>query len=874
VTRPRFTLCVALCLLLTVGAAWAGDDPFRLASEVEPTFQAIELVLDADDEVYTGNVRIRLRVHEPTTTVRFHAQDLDLMEVVLSDEGGHVAAEHSTGAKGLVTLQADHELAAGEYLLEITFANEYNRKAGSLYKVEYEGNSYLYTQFEAEFARQAFPCFDEPGFKFPYQMTITVPSHHIAVANTPIEREEAAGDGMTRYTFHRTQPMPSYLLALATGPLEAVPIAGLSVPGRILTVKGQGHLAADAIEITPPILTALEAYFDRPYPYRKLDVIAIPEFLFGAMENVGAITFRDDLLLMDPDTRSMDQRSLMTMIMAHEIAHMWFGNLVTPAWWDDLWLNEAFATWIAYKVTDQVYPEFKYTVSDVKEKQKAMQTDALPSARPVYTPFSASDDPMSLADKLIYDKGQAVLSMTEAWLGEETFRKGMILHMERHEWGNATSDDLWLSLATAAGQDVAASIRSFIDQPGVPVVSVRMLADNRIELSQRRFANVGAGEVAWEPWGIPVVLRYSDGTREYTQHILLDEVSRSVELAAPGRPIWMHPNKDEKGYYRWSLPSTLLDALAVDGIKNLSVRERVGMVDNLGALLDAGELRGDEYLEAVRVLSEDPEAEVMKSVLEAVQRIYADLVTEELTEQFGVYVQKTLGPALERIGLEARAGEDEGIGSVRGALIEWLTYAGDDNARLFANELARRHQKDRASIDGAIAGSVLRAAASQGGEELFDAYVNAVGTAATPQERVNYLDAIARFQEADIVDRALEFALSDAVRPHEVWRIPYGLSRNHRLAPRVFNWFTANYEDLAAKMPPMYVGYTVPAIVDGNSAELLQAASDFMAAPERRSPMFDKEFKKVTERVMRRVRVMDKEGPRVDAYLRELSYNR
>ena len=277
-------------------------------------------------------------------------------------------------------------------------------------------------------------------------------------------------DGRRTVAFARTKPLPSYLLALATGPLETVPIPGMSVPGRVVTVKGASGLAGEAVRTTPPLLAALERYFGRPYPYEKLDLIAVPEFWPGAMENPGAITFRDTILLLDARGASAAQREAHVTINAHELAHMWFGDLVTMEWWDDLWLNESFASWMGDKAAEEAFPELRTAVSDVATLQGAMVTDARLSTRAIRQPVSALDNLLQAADTLAYQKGEAVLGMVEAWVGPEAFRKGVLDYLAAHEWKNASAADLWRALGKAAGKDVGGVLATFLDQPGIPLV--------------------------------------------------------------------------------------------------------------------------------------------------------------------------------------------------------------------------------------------------------------------------------------------------------------------------------------------------------------------------------------------------------------------
>src|SRR5439155_17675029 len=345
--------------------------------------------------------------------------------------------------------------------------------------------------FEATEARCAFPCWDEPEFKIPFQVTLVVPEAHLAIGNTPVETDTVA-DGQRTVVFERTPPLPAYLLAIATGPLETVPIEGMRVPGRIVTIKGASGVAREAARVTPPLVAALEKYFGLPYPYRKLDLLAVPEFWPGAMENAGAIAFADRILLIDPRAASAGQKRTLVAVDAHELAHMWFGDLVTMKWWDDLWLNESFASWMGDKITQEVAPEYEMPLAEVEETQRAMLRDAQRSTRPIRAPIDVFDNIDEAFDELTYDKGQAVLTMFEAWLGPETFRKGVVAYLKAHAWGSATASDLWASLSKTAGRDVAGPMSTFLDQPGVPLVKVDLLPGGKVRLSQERFLNEGA----------------------------------------------------------------------------------------------------------------------------------------------------------------------------------------------------------------------------------------------------------------------------------------------------------------------------------------------------------------------------------------------
>ncbi|MFQ5710093.1 MAG: M1 family metallopeptidase, partial [bacterium] len=643
--RHLTTLLLAVALLLPL-VSLAQDD-LRLDPNVAPTFEAIELHLDARQTEYHGSVRIELQVKAATSSFRFHAEEMTLERVELQDaRGAVVEVKTQAGTEGLIVATTGRELSPGAYTLAIDFSNDYNTRSVGLYRMEQDGVGYLFTQFEAVDAREAFPCWDEPNFKIPFQITIEIPEGQEAITNTPVA-SQTASNGTKTLVYHKTRPLPSYLLAIAAGPLESVPITGLSVPGRVYTVKGQKQLTVIATEITPPILTGLEKYFARPYPYAKLDLIAIPEYWPGAMENAGAVTFADNILLIDPRAASPAQRRTLAYVTAHELAHMWFGDLVTMKWWDDLWLNESFADWLGEKIANDLFPQYKISVGAVQNLQGLMKSDARPSTKPIKkTVVSAADIFEDLG--LAYGKGKKVLGMVEQWIGPEVFRKGVIDYLGQHAWGNAEAVDLWGALSKVSGKDVAAPLLSFFTQPGYPMVSVAVESGGILKISQRRFLNFGVEAPALQ-WTVPLRLKYSNGKSVQTQTVLVDRATKSVRV---GKNLaWVLPDGGAYGYYRWSIPKEMLFRLAQNPEKLLDERERVAFLGNASALLDAGAIGGDDYLTILGSFAKYPEPEIISAVLADLGRIRNAFIPDDLRTPFAYYVRETLRPALERFGL-------------------------------------------------------------------------------------------------------------------------------------------------------------------------------------------------------------------------------
>jgi alanyl aminopeptidase len=859
-----FRAALAAALLAAAPAVAEAPASPRLGTDVVPVFQSIRLDADARKADYTGSVRIELDVRRPAPMFALHALEMALKRVTLSGPAGEVPATHSGGPLGRLEIRPAAPLAPGRYVLEIDFANEYDTHATGLYKVAVGDEAYLFTQFEATDARQAFPCFDEPAFKFPYQVTVVVPEGHLAVSNTPVESEEKAWDGFRTVVFARTKPLPSYLLALATGPLETVPIPGMSVPGRVVTVKGASGMAGEAVRTTPRLLASLERYFGRPYPYEKLDLIAVPEFWPGAMENPGAITYRDTILLLDAKGASVAQRQAHTSINAHELAHMWFGDLVTMEWWDDLWLNESFASWMGDKATQEAFPELRVDVSDVAVLQGAMVTDARLSTRTIRQPVTTLDNLLQSADTLAYQKGEAVLGMVEAWVGPETFRKGVLDYLAAHEWKNATAADLWRALGKAAGRDVGATLATFLDQPGIPLVEVEPAGGNRVRLSQRRFLNSGVRAPA-ATWKIPVVLRYRAAGAVKTRTLLLDAPSQTIALE--GAPEWVHPNVDQRGYYRWSVPPAMLTALAGPGRASMGVRERVGFVGNASALLDAGAVRGDQYLELIAPFAGDDDPEVVAAVVTSLNKVKNAFVTAELRAPFAAYIRRVLGPALARFGVERRAGEPEAVSLLRPQLLLWLGRDGDDPAALaHAAAVARAFMAGEAA-DPSVVPVALQLHALGGDRALFDEYRRRVETARVPADRARYLNALGYFRAPELVDAALAYVLEGPLRPQELFAIPTAISTTVAHDGRAYEFLVGHYPAISKRVPPMFLAF-MPHAAGGCSLARAEKGRAFFSDPAHAAPGMEKEIAKMTEAAKDCAALREREGAAVAAYLK------
>lgn len=880
--RPRLTMsalaliaslaAVSAALAAKPAAAAAPDAAYRLGHDVVPVSQAVKLWVDADQKNYRGTVAIALQVKKQTASFRFHAQGLEIAKATLAGPKAPVAITIGAEDHGIVTASCASPLEPGRYTLTIDFSNDFNTQAASLYKLSTGGHAYTFTQFESDDARGAFPCWDEPGFKIPWQVTLVVPKGHLAIANTPIEKESVEGDQKT-VTFKTSPPMPSYLVAIATGPFETIEIPGMSIPGRVITVQGQSGLTGETVRMTPPLLKALEAYFGRPYPYEKLDLLAVPEYWYGAMENAGAITFRDNILLIDPKTANDEQRRRLAEITAHELAHMWFGDLVTMQWWDDMWLNESFASWMGDKITQQVYPQFGSGIQTVNGRERALVTDARPSTRAIRQPVLATDNLLQIADELAYQKGQSVLEMFERYLGADKFQKGVIAYLDEHEWGNAVAADLWNALSKAGKAKVSVSMPTFLDQPGFPLVSVEPASKGRVTLRQRRFANAGVPIAGDEVWRIPVVIKYGEGGVVRTQSVMLNDADMTIKLESPYE--WIHPNADETGYYRWDLPPALLQTLCERASTVLSTRERMGLALNLSALLDAGELHGDQYLRALAPLADDRDPEVVAVVLTGLEKVRRTFIDEDQRASYATYIRHTLTPAWNRIGPSARPGETSAAAALRPRLMSMLADEGGDDALLTeAERLAKLYTTDPGAVDPSVLSAVVPLSARRGDQALFDDYRKRFETATVPTERSRYLNALGYFRDPTIKREALDYVLTGPLRPQELFTIPMqmtfaGNESDHDL---VYRFWTGHYDQLATRVPPMFMGF-LPRQAGGCSAERLAEAEKFFADPRHQAPGWEREMKKASDQVTDCVSLRNRERAAVLSYLQSIASN-
>lgn len=805
-------------------------DPARLPGNVAPLAQRLELRIDPASERYSGMTTITVGVAEATQEIRLHAEDIDLRAVRLAGNGGDIPVTFTTGDYNFLHVTAADVIPAGEYELSIEFENNFNTDGVGIFRSELEGNHYIFSQFEDIDAREAFPCFDEPGFKFPWQLTISVPDDVAAITNTPEENVDKDA-GWTTTRFAATPALPSYLIAVAVGPFDTVPVEGLGVPGRIVVPKGKSALAAFAAEMAAPLMAYLEDYFGEPYPYRKLDMVAVFGGFSGAMEHPGLITYSDYILLLE-DSASAARKDTLVRIHAHEFAHQWFGNLVTMQWWDDLWLNESFADWMADKTAQAVYPEFRGGDDELSTIFRIMDVDTLPTTEAIRRKVLAADN---FRENLFlsYYKGKAVLGMFEEAVGEERFREGIVRYIRKFSGENAEAGDLWESLAESADFDLAAALGGFVNQPGIPMVSVSASGNGAYVFSQQRFRR-GAPAGAEQPsWIIPVIYRYRDATGIHTGELILDEAAETVELG--GEIDWIYPNANQQGYYRWNLPADMFVRLGTEAGSALNVRERMGMLSNLWALVTADTIDIGSFLDTINGMASDPDTAVLNAVIDQLNNVRLTFITADLRDEYAAYVRQVLSPVLDRIGVEMRPDDSPEIAELRPQLLLWLAdYGSDERAQAATANMVKAYLSGEMPFSPAIS-IVLRAEARRGDQALFDAIVERFESAETVQERFAFLAAIGSFREPAIVAQALEFLERDDLRRIDLQVMAFRIAGWPDNLPMLFDWLVENDTELRERLPDDDLLY-LPALLTSCSTDNLQQIRDFYGAPERAVP--------------------------------------
>lgn len=811
--RFRSAAISTLTVLSALHTFGAAQPPRLRLSEVQsirPDSYKVALTLSPLEPTFSGSIEIALNIQQATDTIWLNANKLDIGDAGIRISGQWLPATVLPGGDDFVGFHFGSSLPAGTATMEIKYSGRVRRGVSAgIFSSEDAGNRYLFTQFESTDARDAFPCFDEPSYKVPWSLTLHVPASVRAVSNTPVQEETVEGEQRT-FIFKQTKPLPSYLVAFAIGPFEYVEagFAGRNhVPVRIITPKGKADEAKYAAAVTAVILTRLEEYFDVPYPYEKSDQIAIPvTFGFGAMENAGLVTYSQNLVLAKPDTDTVARQRRYAGVAAHELAHQWFGDLVTTAWWNDIWLNEAFATWMSSKILAEWHPEWNTRVNDVRAKLGAEGQDSLISVRKIRQEIETKSDIGNAFDGITYQKGAAVIGMFESYMGVDNFRRGIQAYMKEYAFRNATAGDFLDSISTAGNMNVTQAFSSFLNQAGIPIVSLGLDCKRGspvVHLEQRRYLPLGSKGSAGQSWQIPVCIRYGTGTGGQSECTLLAQAAADWTLKAASCPAWIEANNHAVGYYRTDYKDGLLNALLTDDVdQRLDAAERVDFMGNAEALLDGGELSASQALRLVNLFHADPERQVVESSLGMALRPRRDLVPESLIPNYQRFLLKNFQAQAHELSWTSKPGESDEAKLMRPNLLrEVATIGGDQELASQAKALSAKWFENHSAIEPEITPAVLGTAAYYGDKALIDKFLREYKASRDRQERQRILGALASFRDPAAIEAGYNAVLSGEVPFIQGAQLLFAGQGQEATRKMPFEFLKAHYDEIVAKRP-------------------------------------------------------------------------
>lgn len=797
-------------------------DPYRLPRTVVPSHYDLTLAPDLEAGTFTGQVAIAVDVADAVDEVVLNAIELTIDEAWLENPEGirrNATVRVDEGTER-ATLALEEPAAAGAWTVTVTFAGMLNDKLHGFYRstfVDDTGTERVIatTQFESTSARRAFPCWDEPDFKATFGVTLVVPDDLTAISNAAEADRRPAGEGKVAVRFADTMVMSTYLVAFVVGPLEvtdAVDAGG--TPIRVVHPPGKAHLTGFALEVARFALEFFEDYYAIPYPGDKLDLVAVPDFAFGAMENLGCVTFREVLLLVDPDAVTQPELQRVVDVIAHELAHMWFGDLVTMRWWNGIWLNEAFATFMEMLVTDAFRPEWQRWVDFGLSRTAAFDVDSLASTRPIEFEVISPSDCEGMFDVLTYEKGAAVVRMLEQWLGADAFRAGIRRYLSAHRYANTDTTDLWDAIeASNPDLPVRKLMDTWIFQGGYPLVTAER-TEAGVRLRQERFAYAGGGPTGPASWSVPVVVKSGaaspDGVSSpagvgdtavsalRVDKGLLD--GAPLDLVLPGAE-WVQANAQGSGFYRVHYDATLRAELTARAQEVLAPVERYGLVDDAWASVLAGRSTAVEFCDLARAFADETDLAVWQRLVGALDSLDR-LLEGDARSGFQAFVRDLVRPALERLGASGVAGEPDRRRELRAALFGALGVLGADadiGAR--ARALHRSYVDHPTTVDPSLAAAAVGVLAATGGAGDRAAFIERYEQAGTPQEEQRYLRCLPDFNDPHLFADTLTMALSDRVRSQDA---PFVIRRalmNRDRGPQAWAFVADHWDDIGARLP-------------------------------------------------------------------------
>ena len=762
----------------------------RLPSNVRPEHYALHLTPDLKAATFTAEETIDVVLEAPSKTITLNALELTISSVVSGNQSAQVTFDE---AKQQATFTFPNSLPSGKAALEITYAGILNDKLRGFYLSKTKVRNYAVTQFEATDARRAFPSFDEPALKATFNISLTVDKNDVVISNTNQIKDKKDGDKHTT-SFATTPKMSTYLVAFLVGDFKCSKGKSDGTPIRVCATPDKIKLTKFALDEAKKTLHYYNEYFGIRYPMPKLDMIAIPDFEAGAMENFGCITYRETGLLVDAKNGSVEAKKNVETDVTHEMAHQWFGDMVTMQWWDNLWLNEGFATWMSGKAAQKLHPEWLFSQDAAAALDGVMTQDARPTTRAIR---ATADTPAQIAemfDGITYEKGGAVIGMVENFVGEEVFRQGVHNYLQAHLYANATAEDFWNAQTTTSHQPVDRLMESFVTQPGVPVI---VTGNNgaALTVSQNRF--ILPPQTASKPtslWTLPLCFK----TAGIPQCSLILPPAHNV-ATPPGATMPIYINAGSKGYFRTEYTPEQVAAIISVIETSLTPEERIGFVGDRWALMQTGHGSVGEYLDLALALKNDPNANVLEIALGKVESIDQRIASVEERERLHAVLRKQFGPLYQEMS-SRQSNETAAHMQRRALLFNLLGLAGDQAVLQQALQITTNLFSGKGETDPALADASVALTAKTGSVGFYDAIQKVSRESASPTLKEETLGMLADFKDPELIQRTLDYAVSGSVRNQDSWQLLGSLLRQPESREQAWKYVQGNWDKVHAQL--------------------------------------------------------------------------
>lgn len=816
-----FVCCVTACFVAISARAQ------RLPETVRPQHYSLVLTPDLKSATFTGSEKIDVQIQKPVDAITLNAIEIKFQSVKAKLNGKVVdAAVTEDTDKQQATFNFHQQLPAGKLTLEIEYTGILNNELRGFYLSKTAKRNYAVTQFEPTDARRAFPSFDEPAFKATYDVTLVVDKGDTVISNTNIA-SDVAGPGDDKHTikFATTPKMSSYLVAFLVGDFQCTSGESDGVPIRACATPDKVELGKYAVKAAEFVLHYYDTYFGIKYPMPKLDMIAIPDFEAGAMENFGAITYRETDLLIDEKTASVGAKKNVAEVVAHEMAHQWFGDMVTMQWWDNIWLNEGFATWMEDKPVAAWHPEWNIPQDVAEQLDGTLNYDAQRVTRTIRAKADTPDEINQMFDGISYGKAGAVLSMVENYLGEETFRRGVHNYLAAHMYGNATAEDFWNAQTAESHKPVDKIMDSFVSQPGVPILTFSDPQNGSVAVSQQRFfLSPSAKADKAQTWTLPVCMKANGGKEDCEVLSSAQQTLKTPEAA------FLFANAEGKGYYRSAYPKDVYSKVVENVETGLSPEERISLLGDMWAQVRADKMSVGDYLTLAAAVKDDPSAAVIRTALGAVETIDTRIAsTDAEHDALAAWVRKNFKPAYEKLGA-ASDSDTPDKKELRSTLFGYLGTVGKDpDVIAEARQVAEKYLADPSSVEGTFAQTATGIAAVNGDPAFFDQLQKTFESSANPQLQETALRLLAVFKNQSLEHQTLDYTVSGKVRNQDATIELLIMLQGRETRDEAWQYIQQNWDKVQAQLTTSMGAYLVGATGSFCSAEARDQVESFFS---------------------------------------------